>query len=813
VSSQCGGTAACVPKTCAQLAIGCGPAGDGCGGQLACGGCNSPQTCGGGGTPGVCGSPSACVPKTCAQLGIDCGPAGNGCGGLLACGTCGQPQTCGGAGVLSQCGTPSTCTNLCLKQVSCSGSATTTVSGTVYDPAGVNPLYNMLVYVPNGTVQAFSPGVSCDKCSASVTGSPLVSAFTGTDGKFTLSNVPVGTAIPLVIQSGRWRRQVTIPSVVACQDNPVAASLTRLPRNKGEGDIPFTAISTGAVDSLECVLRKMGIVDAEFTQPTGTGRIQMYMGAGVNSKGSGTGSSAGPGTPSEIQLLDSPANLAKYDMVLFPCEGAEYLKGAAGAPRVTTARQQNLISYASAGGRLFATHYSYVWLYNDPPFSGTANWNVGQTHPTPDPQDGILDMSFPKGQALAQWLLNVGAASVLGQIPIKVLRNDVKGVVPPSQSWMTVPDPDGGQTNVTMHYTFNTPVAAPADQQCGRVLFDDFHVEDNKTGGTTFPAECPAPGTPMTPQEKLLEFMLFDLGSCITPDAPTCTPKTCTQLGFNCGPQADGCGGQLACGTCTAPQVCGEGGLPGVCGYQTCTPKTCAQQGFNCGPAGDGCGGLLDCGLCVGPQFCGANGATGVCGSAPTCTPKTCAELGFSCGPAGDGCGGLLDCGNCPEGSLCGGGGVPGVCGSDLSCHPLTCVSQGLGCGPAGDGCGGLLNCGSCGEGDTCGGGGTPGVCGRPTCTPLTCAQMGLACGPAGDGCGNQISCGDCGEGNGTCGGGGTPGVCGSPDCTPLTCDALNYNCGPAGDGCGGLLFCGTCLPSQTCGGEGFPNRCSKGPT
>ncbi|MBK7402707.1 MAG: hypothetical protein IPJ34_42385 [Myxococcales bacterium] len=52
-------------------------------------------------------------------------------------------------------------------------------------------------------------------------------------GKFTLKNVPAGSDILLlVIQLGKWRRQVKIPSVKACVDNP-HRSLTSpaLPRN------------------------------------------------------------------------------------------------------------------------------------------------------------------------------------------------------------------------------------------------------------------------------------------------------------------------------------------------------------------------------------------------------------------------------------------------------------------------------------------------------------------------------------------------------------------------------------------------------
>ncbi len=45
-----------------------------------------------------------------------------------------------------------------------------------------------------------------------------------------------------------------------------------------------------------------------------------------------------------------------------------------------------------------------------------------------------------------------------------------------------------------------------------------------------------------------------------------CVPATCQTLAVNCGPVADGCGGLLQCGTCTAPAVCGGGGVPSVCG-------------------------------------------------------------------------------------------------------------------------------------------------------------------------------------------------------------------------------------------------------
>src|SRR5262245_16657484 len=64
----------------------------------------------------------------------------------------------------------STCKNLQCKQVQCAGGGKTTVSGTVLDPAGKNPLYNVAVYVPNATPDKITDGLTCDRCGTHYTG-------------------------------------------------------------------------------------------------------------------------------------------------------------------------------------------------------------------------------------------------------------------------------------------------------------------------------------------------------------------------------------------------------------------------------------------------------------------------------------------------------------------------------------------------------------------------------------------------------------------------------------------------------------------
>jgi hypothetical protein len=142
----------------------------------------------------------------------------------------------------------------------------------------------------------------------------LASDVTKPDGSFTLQNVPAGTAIPLVIQLGRWRRQITV-DIQPCTNNVIADGVARFPRNKSEGDIPLTAISTGRIDALECLLRKIGIEDSEFTAPTGNGRIQMFYSNGAKLAGN---------TATELDLKGTTAGgglWSKYTQILFPCEG------------------------------------------------------------------------------------------------------------------------------------------------------------------------------------------------------------------------------------------------------------------------------------------------------------------------------------------------------------------------------------------------------------------------------------------------------------------------------------------------------------
>jgi hypothetical protein len=769
-------TPVCNKLTCASWGANCGPVSDGCGGLTAgCGACSGGACCGCGGTPNVCGGAATCTPLTCASFPAGtCGPQSDGCGGLTAsCGTCPSGQYCGGGGP-NLCGSGSTCINLQCKQVSCTGTATTSISGTVYDPAGLRPLPNVYVYVPNGTPAALGTGASCDQCNTALSGLPLVTTITDAAGHFKLANMPVGANIPVVIQLGKWRRQITV-TTSQCADTAVTAAQSRLPRNKAEGDIPKIALSTGGFDSLECLLRKIGIDDAEFTVPAGTGRVNLYKGqpgTGQNqAPGKYDASSGGLNFPASTTLWASAASLQQYDVVLLSCEGDTYT-----ATKPATALKA-MYDYANGGGRVFASHYHHYWVSANANGTGTGAWSTLASWIYPSP--GMLASnqsitvpekivtSFPKGSLLSSWLVNVGASTTAGNISIVDTKHSVQSF---DQSrvleWIyannTLEYPSlAAIAHAPQYLTFNTPVGTSTASQCGRFIFSDIHVSSGDKG-SSFPSECKS--TTMSAQEKALEFMFFDLASAVCDEAqppPMCTPLTCADQGIQCGPAPNGCGGTITtCGTCASGKVCSTGGQ---CAASACTPTTCAALGKNCGQWSDGCGNVLSCGTCSGSNTCGGGGTPGVCG-AGSCVPKTCAGLGYDCGQWSDGCGGVLGCGTCATPATCGGAGVPGRCGG-TGCTPKTCAELGVACGQSGDGCGGILDCGPCNN---------------PQCTPLAC---GGRCGPQGDGCGGVIQCTAC-----------PPGTC-----LPTTCLMAGAQCGFFPDGCGGGLDCGTCGAGFTC--------------
>ena len=459
---------------------------------------------------------SALVVAACSGLQVSLGDKSDGASGARAA----DNGDAGGPGGLAVDPDPT---------AACADGVKTTVSGTVYDPAGQWPLYNAVVYVPHssGPLPAFAPGAACEKCTDPVPA--RVVALSGPDGHFLLEDVPAGS-VDLVVQLGKWRRKQTI-TVLPCQDNALNdVNLTRLPRTQLEGDIPKIALSTGHSDALECLLRKIGIEDSEFTTDSGGGRVSMFVGCRGDDNGNfGANKFAdrlgGAAFPSTNQLFDS-GSLNQYDLVIFSCEGHK-------CDTIQTPENvAQLVEFANRGGRVFLDHNHYNWLnHADAPIESAAQFS-SSPNDIPSPlSTRINTRQFPKGDAFARWLLNVNASTTLGVLDIYAAKTSVQSLSPNrAQPWIyRDEDPKGD-----FYFTISTPVAVkdddPPPEACGRVVFTDLHV--SKSGGgdatdfsdqdTPFPDGCTRGA--LTPQEKALEFMLFDLSSCV--QAETREPTT-----------------------------------------------------------------------------------------------------------------------------------------------------------------------------------------------------------------------------------------------------------------------------------------------
>jgi hypothetical protein len=426
----------------------------------------------------------------------------------------------------------------CYVDSSCPGGSSTTLKGTVFDPAGKNPLPNAAVYVPDNAslLPPLATGTNvCTSCATPI-GDYASATITGSDGSFTLTYVPTVANLPLVVQIGKWRRMITVPEVANCATTTLPDSgptQLRLPRSQKEGDMPQMAILTGGADDLGCFLTRVGVDPSEYGQPHAGGRVDVYQGLAATGSFTGPGggpSVYGPGlsggvagdcTTTGCPLWSSTSSLDAYDLVFLGCEGAAYDQvpdggdaGDAVVANVTPAAKQAMHDWLGQGGRLFAAHDQSAWFQNGPlDFQETAMWRAPSSSAAVCP-DCAVDDSFQGGRELQQWLQAIALVPDGGtQLPLSNVTDSVS-TVNLSTTIRWVYDPTGGDTKLL---SFATPVGGidagitnAAREYCGKAVFFDLHA-----GG---PPEGDVPGScsvaDLTPDEKLLEYQLFDDSIC-----------------------------------------------------------------------------------------------------------------------------------------------------------------------------------------------------------------------------------------------------------------------------------------------------------
>jgi hypothetical protein len=424
---------------------------------------------------------------------------------------CGSPERRGGGDDM---GEADACVGLECRVVNCAARnmPETSISGTVFAPNGTLALFGVTVYVPASPPGVLADGVQCSQCQDQLLGGSIAAVQSDDAGKFTLTKVPSGINVPLVIQVGKWRRLVDVPEILPCQDNVLPANVTSLPKNKTEGDLPLIAMTTGSCDALECLVKKLGVDPREFTTFGGTGRIQLFTGNGSSAFSDGT-------TMMNANLLwGDLEKLKKFDIAAFSCEGNEH----AG---LTPAMMANVKGFADLGGRLFMSHYHAQWISGHHVTPGTVNIDVPQqvwpavatcnAETSPPNSTGIIDtVNNPKGSAFASWMTNVGGGG--GTFTITESRETCTAVDnTKAERWVYVQGT--GTTQIPQNFQFTTPQESPKDNRCGKVVFSDMHISGGGCGTLSgnFPSYCTA--APLTPQEKALAFMFFDIASCVGP--------------------------------------------------------------------------------------------------------------------------------------------------------------------------------------------------------------------------------------------------------------------------------------------------------
>jgi hypothetical protein len=426
-------------------------------------------------------------------------------------------------------GDAATCVNLQCDLPVCTGVNTTTITGTVYAPNGTLPLYNVIVYVPNAALDPLPVGVTCDQCGADVSGNPVTVALTDSTGAFTLTNAPAGSNIPLVMQVGKWRREITIPTVTPCVANAVGQQLngveqlTRLPKKQSEGNMPRIAITTGGCETFACIMPKLGIDPSEYAPgPTSSTTLPKT----AFSFYSGGNSGAPAGSPPAQPFWNDVKQLKNFDLAMFSCECSE--PGDANATSYAAVR-----SYLEAGGRIFTTDFMYVWYkYSTDTNLNASPWSWPGGAPSGGDPVGV-ETTFPKGQALGDWMYYVsGIAPYKSEVHT---YPPVKDVFPVSAAGGYVFDNvhaintkyglewvQSGQTGLSdapVHprvITMGMPSADPPASQCGKGVHIDFHVDQQYDRvDSTYPAGC---SNNMREPELAVTFFFFDIASCIQDD-------------------------------------------------------------------------------------------------------------------------------------------------------------------------------------------------------------------------------------------------------------------------------------------------------
>ncbi len=387
------------------------------------------------------------------------------------------------------------------------GAKGSTISGTVFAPNGVDPVPGATIFVPSKVPEFFSPKVKCEVCGTLGGSYNFWETVSSHDGKFTLEGVCPGQR-HLAIQNGRFRRFQLI-NVQESSTIQLTKEQSRLPKKNREfhalDSIPKVGAIVGDFDKMECVLHKMGLP-----------KESILLGEGANDF---RHRSPLPIAPFNL-LLNDLEKMKEFNILFINCTDNTFEK-----ELQKEKVRNNIAAYVSAGGRLYVTDWSYDWIEQIATLAPFVDFEPGKSSSSPEKQNaasiGAGNISIGatvKDPQLAKWLGNFpntiqGNAVQIGHflrgwVMLNSLHKNVK-------TWVTgkVRSQDfsiNGERPLTVSFNF---------KNCGKIVFSSYHTEGRIGEGSifgppAFPTYC---GTKFSPQERILEYLIFDIANCVKP--------------------------------------------------------------------------------------------------------------------------------------------------------------------------------------------------------------------------------------------------------------------------------------------------------
>ena len=388
---------------------------------------------------------------------------------------------------------------------SCPGQASI-IQGTVFAPNGTDPVPGATVFVPAKTPELFPPAVKCEACASLGSSNNYWTTITKWNGSFVLTGVCPGTR-SLIFQNGRFRRLITV-KVGAKTTIKIPNHQSRLPRRNREFNvsdaIPKIAVATGDYDKMECVLRKMGLQDGTYDLFEGAKLLKSF-----------------PARPSFASLVNNLSKMKTYNIIFINCTDNTHEVQLKNSNVIN-----NLQKYVQAGGRLYVTDWSYDWIEQVSGFAPFIDFEPGVSGSTPEPvnaaalgADGLKVQASIKDSRMAQWLtlfagsINNGKSLIEHFLVDWVVMNKLHKE---AKLWVegTVRFKSGQTVHRPLTVTFNF-------KNCGKILFSSYHTEGRDAELKAYPLPAkPFPqycGSHFSPQDRILEYLIFDIANCIKP--------------------------------------------------------------------------------------------------------------------------------------------------------------------------------------------------------------------------------------------------------------------------------------------------------